>query len=59
MIKLLTATGLVALFIWNPYPFQYLELKGYDTLIMSTEPVQHENILIVDLYECVVTAYEG
>ena len=49
MIRLLTATGLVALFIWNPYPFQYLELKGYDTLIMSTEPVQNENILIVDL----------
>ena len=59
MIRLLTATGLVALFIWNPYPFQYLELKGYDTLIMSTEPVQNENILIVDLDEDLVKAYEG
>ena len=59
MIRLLTAAGLVALFIWNPYTFQYLELKGYDTLIMSTEPVQNENILIVDLDEDLVKAYEG
>src|SRR5210317_1129069 len=51
--------SLLTLFIWNPYPFQYLELKGYDTLIMSTEPVQNENILIVDLDEDLVKAYEG
>ena len=49
MISSLILTGAVALFIWNPYPLQYLELKGYDTLIMSTETVQNENILIVDL----------
>ena len=46
--------SLIALFIWNPYPLQYLELKSYDTLIMSTEPVQNENILIVDLDEDLV-----
>jgi len=59
MIRLLIASGLIALFIWNPYPLQYLELKSYDTLIMSTEPVQNENILIVDLDEDLVKAYEG
>ena len=57
MIRLLTATALVALFIWNPYPFQYLELKGYDTLIMSTEEVQNENILVVDLDEDFIKEY--
>ena len=59
MIRLLTATALVALFIWNPYPFQYLELKGYDTLIMSTEEVQNENILVVDLDEDFIKEYNG
>ena len=59
MIRLLTATGLVALFIWNPYPFQYLELKGYDTLIMSTEPVQNDNIILIDIDEEIVEAYGG
>ena len=59
MIRALILIGAVALFIWNPYPLQYLELKGYDTLIMSTETVQNENILIVDLDEDLVKAYEG
>ena len=59
MIRILIAISLISLFIWNPYLFQYLELKGYDTLIMSTEPVQNENILIVDLDEDLVKAYEG
>ena len=59
VLRLSIAGSLLALFIWNPYPFQYLELKGYDTLIMSTEPVQNENILIVDLDEDIVKAYEG
>ena len=59
MIRTLILIGAVALFIWNPYPLQYLELKGYDTLIMSTETVQNENILIVDLDEDLVKAYEG
>ena len=59
ILRLLIASGLLGLFIWNPYPLQYLELKGYDALIMSTEPVQNENILIVDLDEDLVKAYEG
>jgi len=59
MIRLLIATGLVALFIWNPYPFQYLELKGYDTLIMSAEAVQNDNILLIDIDEEVIEAYGG
>ena len=51
-----------SLFEWlfkceNIYGFD--KLKGYDTLIMSTEPVQNENILIVDLDEDLVKAYEG
>ena len=58
-LRLSIIGSLLTLFIWNPYPFQYLELKGYDTLIMSTEPVQNENILIVDLDEDIVKAYEG
>ena len=59
MIRLLIRQESIALFIWNPYPLQYLELKGYDTLIMSTEPVQNENILLVELDEDLVEAYEG
>ena len=37
--------------IWNPGFMQRFELIGYDYLIMNTEPVQNENILIVDLDE--------
>ncbi len=59
ILRIAIALGLLGLFIWNPYPLQYLELKSYDTLIMSTEPVQNENILIVDLDENLVKAYEG
>jgi adenylate cyclase len=59
MIKLLNAVILIGLFIWNPYPFQLLELKSYDYLIMSTESVQNENILLVELDEEIVEAYEG
>ena len=59
MIRLLIAAGLVALFIWNPYPFQYLELKGYDTLIMSAEAVQNDNIILIDIDEEIIEAYGG
>jgi len=59
MIRLLIAAGLVALFIWNPYPFQYLELKGYDTLIMSAETVQNDNIILIDIDEEIIEAYGG
>jgi len=41
----------MGILIWNPGIMQRLELIGYDYLIMNTEPVQNENILIVDLDE--------
>ena len=50
-INLLLAAALTALFIWNPYPFQILELKTFDGLIMSRDTVQDEMILLVDIDE--------
>ena len=38
---------------------QRVELIGYDYLIMNTEPVQNENILIVDLDEDFLQTYGG
>ncbi len=49
----------MGLLIWNPYPLQIAELKTYDWLIMNTEPVQNENILIVDLDENYLKNYGG
>ena len=49
----------LGLLIWNPSPLQILELKVFDYLITSGEPVQNENILIVDLDEEIVEAYGG
>ena len=58
-INLLLAAALAALFIWNPYPFQILELKSLDALIMSRDTVQDEAILLVDIDEELVKAYGG
>jgi len=49
--KIITITIFMGILIWNPGIMQRLELIGYDYLIMNTEPVQNENILIVDLDE--------
>ena len=49
----------MGLLIWNPGVMQRLELIGYDYLIMNTEPVQNENILIVDLDEDLLKMYGG
>ena len=49
----------MGILIWNPYPLQIAELKTYDWLIMNTEPVQNENILIVDLDEDLLKVYGG
>lgn len=49
----------MGLLIWNPGFMQRLELIGYDYLIMNTEPVQNENILIVDLDEDLLEVYGG
>ena len=47
---------MVGLLVWNPYPFKILELKTFDWLIMNSEPVQNENILIFDIEENTVNA---
>ena len=59
MNKLITIILAMGLLIWNPYPFQLLELKVFDYQIMNTEPVQNENILIVDIDESIIEAYRG
>lgn len=59
MNKLITIILAMGLLIWNPYPFQLLELKVFDYQIMNTEPVQNENILIVDIDENIIEAYQG
>ena len=51
MSKVITILLFMGLLIWNPGIMQRVELIGYDYLIMNTEPVQNENILIVDLDE--------
>ena len=59
MNKLITIIIAMGLLIWNPYPLQIAELKTFDWLIMNTEPVQNENILIVDLDEDYLKNYGG
>ena len=56
-INLLLGAALIAVFIWNPYPFKILELKSLDALIMSRDVVQDEAILLVDIDEEIVQAY--
>ena len=57
--RILTAVGLLAFLIWNPYPLQVLELKTFDWL-MSTKPVvQDEMILLVDIDEDFVEGVGG
>ena len=57
--KLLSIIFVLGILIWNPYPLQIAELKTYDWLIMNTEPVQNENILVVDLNEDFIKEYGG
>jgi len=59
MNKLITAVLMIGLLIWNPGIMQRVELIGYDYLIMNTEPVQNDNILIVDIDEETVSTYGG
>ena len=59
MIRLVISALCLGLFIWNPYPFKFLELKTYDWLIMSQPEVQNENIVLVDIDEAVIKAYGG
>ena len=57
--KIITIVLFMGLLIWNPGIMQRVELIGYDYLIMNTEPVQNENILIVDLDEDLLKTYGG
>ena len=50
---------LLAILVWNPTPFKILELKTFDWLMASKEPVQDNMILLVDLDEEIVQAYGG
>jgi len=50
---------MIGLLIWNPGIMQRVELIGYDYLIMNTEPVQNDTILIVDIDEETVSTYGG
>ena len=59
MGKLISLTLFMGVLIWNPGFMQRLELIGYDYLIMNTEPVQNENILVVDLDEDFLEVYGG
>ena len=59
MQKALTILLFMGLLVWNPGFMQRVELIGYDYLIMNTEPVQNENILIVDLDEDLLKNYGG
>ena len=49
--KIITLLLFIGLLIWNPYPFQVLELKTFDWLIMNTEPVENDNVVIIDIDE--------
>jgi adenylate cyclase len=49
--KIITILLFMGFFIWNPYPLKLAELKSFDWLIMNTESVQNENILLVDIDE--------
>jgi adenylate cyclase len=59
MQKAITLLLFMGFLIWNPGIMQRVELIGYDYLIMNTEPVQNENILIVDLDEDILKNYGG
>ena len=55
----LIGVALLAMLVWNPTPFQILELKTFDWLMSTKEPVQDTMILLVDLDEEIVEAYGG
>ena len=57
--KAISILVIMGLLIWNPYPLQIAELKTFDWLIMNTEPVQNNNVLIVDLDEKFINEYGG
>ncbi len=50
---------LLAFLAWNPTPLQILELKTFDWLMSTEEPVWDQMILLVDIDEEIVKAYNG
>ena len=59
VVRLGSAILVLALYFWNPYPFQLLELKSFDWLMMSQKSIQNENILLVDIDEEIIKGYKG
>ena len=57
--KILIAGIALGLLIWNPYPLQVLELKTFDWLMSTKEPVWDQMIVLVDIDEEIVEAYGG
>ena len=55
----LIGVSLLAFLVWNPLPLQILELKTFDWLMSTSEPVQDNMILLVDIDEEIVKAYGG
>ena len=50
---------LLFLLVWNPSPFQILELKTFDWLMSTQEPLQDNMIVLFDIDEAIVEAYRG
>ena len=59
LINPLIGLSLLAILVWNPAPLQILELKTFDWLMSTKEPIQDNMILLVDLDEEIVEAYKG
>ena len=57
--KTLSIIFALGLLIWNPYPLQVLELKTFDWLMSTKEPVWDQMIVLVDIDEEIVEAYGG
>ena len=57
--RIISAVALLAFLIWNPYPLQVLELKTFDWLMSTKEPVQDDMILLVDIDEEFVKGVGG
>ena len=57
--KILSIIFFMGILIWNPYPLEIAKLKTFDWLIMNTEPVQNDNILVVDIDENFIQEYGG
>ena len=57
--RILSAIALLSFLIWNPYPLQVLELKTFDWLMSTKEPVQDDMILLVDIDEDFVKGVGG